>query len=89
MKHSLELWAIFDCLFHDINFCYLRLNMTAVWVKKSGEIEMLRDVSKDDEDDDIEEDEENQSEWICQHRVIPVIYALFSCTLKYITSAHY
>ena len=36
--------------------------MTAVWVKKSGEIEMLRDVSKDDEDDDIEEDEENQSE---------------------------
>lgn len=35
--------------------------MTAVWIKKSGEIEMLRDVSKDG-DEDIEEDEENQSE---------------------------
>ena len=33
--------------------------MTAVWIKKSGEIEMLRDVSKDE---GSEEDEENQSE---------------------------
>lgn len=38
-----------------------RLNMTAVWVKKSGEVEMLREVS--DDGDDVEEiddeDEEN------------------------------